>query len=162
MFRNWITFYQKISLFFNATIATSFLPFCWFLLEMKAAGDQVGLLIDESKWTVRFTFFTLIFLVLFFSVKITRKGLKVINPEIDVYSKLSSFYRIYIKKFIFMELAAIIDLFAIYVLNDYFFVGVYIGILVWFSLIRPTYDYVVDKLKLTASEREQLKSATDF
>ena len=61
-----------------------------------------------------------------------------------------------------MELAAIIDLFAIYVLNDYFFIGVYIGILVWFSLIRPTYDYVVDKLRLTESERKQLKLGTDF
>ena len=161
MFRNWVTFYRKISLFFNATIATSFLPFCWFILEMEA-GDQVGLLIDESKWTVRFAFFTLIFFVLYFSVKITRKGLKAINPEIDVSSKLYSFYRIYIKKFIFMELAAIIDLFAIYVLNDYFFIGVYIGILVWFSLIRPTYDYVVDKLRLTVSERKQLKLGTDF
>ena len=62
----------------------------------------------------------------------------------------------------FMELAAITALVAIYVLRDYFFVFIYLGILVWFSLIRPTYNYVVDKLKLSASERKQLESQIDF
>ena len=51
---------------------------------------------------------------------------------------------------------------AIYVLRDYFFVFIYLGILVWFSLIRPTYNYVVDKLKLSASEKQQLESQIDF
>lgn len=162
MFKNWGAFYQKITLFFNAIIAISFLPFCWLLLEMEAVGDQVALLKDESKWIVRFSSFTLIFILLFVSVKSTKKGLKGINPKIIVSSKLFSFYHIYIKKFILMELAAMIALVTIYVLRDYFFVGIYLGILVWFSLIRPTYDYVVDKLKLNASEREQLESKTDF
>ena len=61
-----------------------------------------------------------------------------------------------------MELAAMVALGAIYVLWDYFFVGIYLGILVWFSLIRPTYNYVVDKLKLSVYERKQLESQIDF
>ena len=162
MFKNWVAFYQKISLFFNAIIAISFLPFCWLLLEMESGGNQVVLLSDESKWTVRVTAFALIFLLLFFSVKMTKKGLKAINSETIVSVKLSSFYHLYIKKFIIMELAAMVALGAIYVLWDYFFVGIYLGILVWFSLIRPTYNYVVDKLKLSASERKQLESQIDF
>ena len=162
MFKNWVAFYQKISLFFNAIIAISFLPFCWLLLEMEAEGNQAALLSDESKWAIRLTAFALVFLLLFFSVKMTKKGLKAINSETIVPTKLSSFYYIYIKKFIFMELAAVIALGAIYVLRDYFFVFIYLGILVWFSLIRPTYNYVVDKLKLSASEKQQLESQIDF
>ena len=156
MFKNWVAFYQKLSLFFNAIIAISFLPFCWLLLEMEAEGNQAALLSDKNKWTVRLTAFTLVFLLLFFSVKMTKKGLKAITSEAVVSAKLSSFYHIYIKKFILMELAAMIALGAIYVLRDYFFVFIYLGILVWFSLIRTTYNYVVDKLKLSASERKQL------
>ena len=162
MFKNWVAFYQKLSLFFNAIIAISFLPFCWLLLEMEAERNQAALLSDQSKWTVRLIAFTLVFLLLFFSVKMTKKGLKAINSETIVSTKLSSFYHIYIKKFIFMEVAAMTALGAIYVLRDYFFVFIYLGILVWFSLIRPTYNYVVDKLKLSASERKQLESQIDF
>lgn len=162
MFKNWVVFYQKISLFFNAIIAISFLPFCWLLLEMEAEGNQADLLSDQSKWTVRLIAFTLVFLLLFFSVKMTKKGLKGIASEAIVSAKLLSFYHIYIKKFMFMELAAMTALGAIYVLRDYFFVFIYLGILVWFSLIRPTYNYVVDKLKLSASERKQLESQIDF
>jgi hypothetical protein len=92
----------------------------------------------------------------------TKKGLKAIMSEAVVSAKLSSFYYIYIKKFMFMELAAMTALGAIYALRDYFFVFIYLGILVWFSLIRPTYNYVVDKLKLSASERKQLESQIDF
>jgi len=162
MFKNWVVFYQKISLFFNAIIAISFLPFCWLLLEMEAEGNQVALLSDQSKWTLRLIASALVFLLLFFSVKMTKKGLKGIASEAIVSAKLLSFYHIYIKKFIFMELAAMIALGAIYVFRDYFFVFIYLGILVWFSLIRPTYNSVVDKLKLSASERKQLESQIDF
>ena len=75
MFKNWVAFYQKLSLFFNAIIAISFLPFCWLLLEMEAEGNQAALLSDQSKWTVRLIAFTLVFLLLFFSVKMTKKPL---------------------------------------------------------------------------------------
>ena len=136
--------------------------FCFSCSGVPVFRTDKDLLSDQNKWTVRLTAFTLVFLLLFFSVKMTKKGLKAITSEAVVSAKLSSFYHIYIKKFIFMELAAMIALGAIYVLRDYFFVFIYLGILVWFSLIRPTYNYVADKLKLSASERKQLESQIDF
>ena len=93
---------------------------------MEAEGNQADLLSDQSKWTVRLIAFTLVFLLLFFSVKVTKKGLKTVSSEAEVSAKLSSFYHIYIKKFMFMELAAITALGAIYVLRDYFFVFIYL------------------------------------
>lgn len=161
-FNNWTDFYRKINFAFNGIIAASLVPFGWLLLEMQSNSKFVSAITDDLLPFIVLAVILLMSILLIWVVKSSNREMINIPNDDGIGRKLGLFYRIFLRQYLIMELIGLNAIVGLFFTRHYLFVCAYLGVLFWFSRIRPTYDFVVRNLLLKDDQIAQLASEENF
>ncbi|MBV6646890.1 MAG: hypothetical protein KI790_15645 [Cyclobacteriaceae bacterium] len=160
--KNWDTFYRRIYFIFNGIIALSLIPFALLFLELEK-GEGYQPLLNGHMLTVSFIIFTfLMSYLVWIATRMADQQVSTIESSSSLGEKLHRYLMIQTRKYLLMEGAAAIGVVALIVTTNYWFVFLYVLILFIFSLGKPTYDKIVQQLRLTKDEKEIIMAKRDF
>ncbi|MDH5366024.1 MAG: hypothetical protein OEW67_03500 [Cyclobacteriaceae bacterium] len=147
-------FFDKINLIFHSILALPLLVFGWLFLEAKngrfSAVETAGMNI------INFILPFLILIIIGFSFLVFKKELKKINNELPLSKKLESYLKCALMKFAGLEFALVLSVLGYYLTFTNTFVAMFMIILVFFSLSKPTPYRIVNNLQLKGEERDMV------
>ena len=146
------SFFEKINLIFHGILAIPLAIFGWLYLEAQN-GSQ--LTVEDVNMDV------LNFIMPFFilgtigaSIFLFRNRLKLIDSKLLLPEKLDKYLLSSLIKFAGLELALILSVVGYYLSYSNTFVAMFVIVLVFFSLSKPTTYRVADALRLEGEERD--------
>ncbi|MBX2840584.1 MAG: hypothetical protein KTR26_02340 [Flammeovirgaceae bacterium] len=85
------------------------------------------------------------------------KRLKISREITDLREKLTHYYVISLHKFIWLEVASVVNVLIYFLSGNIVFAGLYIAMLILFAMNNPNYFSVVGDLRLSKAEKEIMK-----
>ncbi|WP_020531394.1 hypothetical protein [Flexithrix dorotheae] len=85
------------------------------------------------------------------------RKLKVSRTISDLREKLTHYYTISLNKFIWLEVASVVNVLIYFLSGNIVFAGLYIAMLILFAMNNPNYFSVVGDLRLSKTEKEIMK-----
>jgi len=148
-------FYDKLNLVFNAILALPLLAFVWLYLESNA-GRLLPILDNSAAETLNFIIPIIVFGVIFASFYLFRIRISKIDRSIDLEPKLNAYFVVCVVMYAMLESALVISLIGYYLTLANVFIGMFVIVLVFFSLHKPTPYRIVKNLQLEGEERDQM------
>ncbi len=156
--KSWRDFHHRINLVYHGIIAVSLIPFALVFLDIDSSEDAVSQLEGQTEIIV------IIILLVTVATSCYRvwKNVKVqyaaIDSNLDIKKRLVPYFNIQIKRYMQLELGAIVSLVGLWLTTNYVFAVAYLLVLVQFSLLRPSQDKVIRDLQLDKADREKLRA----
>ena len=157
----WDRFYQRLNMTFHGVVAVSLIPFAWVFLEMQKEYPEGPLVDGQSAFLLKTGLFLAALAIWFLAYKAHRTLPEKISVHESIPQKLKTYLQLKLGFYGLLESSGILALVGLYVLEDHLFTAVYLVVLFAFSLSRPTYDKVVQELRLNKDEEEKLRKG-DF
>lgn len=148
-------FYDKLNLVFNAILAPPLLAFVWAYLE-STAGNLEPILDESSVNTVNFIMPLVVFGLIITSFYLFRNRLSTIEPSKSLSQKLEEYFTTCIVMYALLEFGLIISVVGYYLTLGNVFLGMFVVVLVFFSLHKPTPYRIAKNLRLKGDEKEQM------
>lgn len=156
-YNKWERYYHQLHLIFNGIVASSLIPFLFVFLETKKGG-AIPLILDEiASDLVMGACLLLTIGMLVFALKSRKKQLATIDAHASLAGQLRQYLRVKLRLYVWLEIAGLSSLAGLYITKVQLFVFFYLIVLFVFSQVRPTYDSVVQEMKLKEDEEARLK-----
>ncbi|MDH5476631.1 MAG: hypothetical protein OEX22_13115 [Cyclobacteriaceae bacterium] len=148
------SFFDKINLFFHGILAVPLTVFGWLFLEAKD-GRYSTVEVDNMD-VFNFLGPIVIFGIVGISFSLFKKKLRKIDNHLPLQEKLENYLKCSWIKFIGLELALILSVLGYYLTFTNTFVAMFMIVLVFFSLSKPTPYRVVESLQLKDDEKDSV------
>lgn len=155
-YKNGEEYYNKIYVFFNATVAITILPLGYLLLQKQS--NQL-LPVVTSYWVSWLLTGSLILAIgagLFWAIRQYRLGLKAVKEQSSLRAILNSYYAVSTRKFLFLMLISGIAVAGYYVTVNALFIIAYVVTMIFLSLKRPTLNLLIEELNLSDDRKQVL------
>lgn len=155
--KSWPEFHNRINLVYHGVIAISLIPFALVFLDIDTGNDANAQVKGNSALYLGFVFLVSIFITCYRVWKGVKEKLQIIDKDWGIKKKLIVYFNFQIKRYMQLEVGALISLAGLWLTASYVFVITYLLVLVQFSLLRPSQDKVIRDLGFTKEERERLR-----
>ena len=156
--KSWRDFHNRINLVYHAIIAVSLIPFALVFLDIDSGEDSVSQLEGQTEIIVIIILLVTVFTTSFRVWRNVKEKYETISQDWNIKKRLIIYFNFQIKRYMQLEVGAVISLVGLWLTTNYAFVVAYLLVLVQFSLIRPSQDKVIRDLKLSKADREKLRS----
>ncbi|MFT6868258.1 MAG: putative membrane protein [Cyclobacteriaceae bacterium] len=144
----WDRFYQKLNMIFNGIVASSLIPFAIIFLQYQKE-PQAPLIQESLVLIVKVVLIILCLGDLLLANWLRPKFIEPVKQETTIEKKLQVYLSQKIKQYALIEGAAMISLLGFYLLQDQFFSFMYVGVLIVFSMHRPTFARVSKEIEVS-------------
>ena len=146
-------FLDRINLIFHGILALPILAFAWFFLESNAGN------LEPMVGGTTFGFVSLIVPVFILGIctlsfLIFRRKLTYIDEKLELSKKLESYYHAALIMFAGLEGALVLSIVGFFLTLSNTFTAMFVIVLVFFSLIKPTPNRIANHLRLEGEERD--------
>ena len=149
-------FYNQLNLIFNAILAPPLVAFVWLYLESNA-GNILPVLDNESTSNIlNFTIPILIIGMIVLAFFVFKSGLRTIDPAIELISKASVYREKSMLLYGILEVSLMLSVLGYYLTQEGVFLGMYMLVLVFFSLYKPTLGRIAKHLNLKGDDQKFL------
>ncbi len=155
--KSWSDFHHRINLVYHGIIAVSLIPFALVFLDIDSEEGSISQLEGDNEIIVIVILLAAIFTVCLRVWRGISEKLAIIDSSWEIKKRLIVYFNFQIKRYLQLEVGAIIGLVGLWLTANYVFVVAYLLVLVQFSLLRPSQDKVIRDLKLDKGERERLR-----
>lgn len=147
----WDRFYHKLNMIFNGIVASSLIPFA--LVFLQNQKEPQAPIVDEQLFDI--TKMGLIALcggILFLSNWLRPKLFEIVRVETSIENKLSLYLTQKVKQLVVIEAAAFFALLGFYLLQEQIFSFMYVGVLIVFSMHRPSFARVSREINVSEDD----------
>ncbi|WP_258105201.1 hypothetical protein [Marinoscillum sp. MHG1-6] len=141
----WDQFYQKLNVIFNGVLAISMIPFALVFLDIQK-NDPPSMYEGMTHTALKMSLMFLSLGVLGISNWFWRKHIGQVSKASDIESKLEAYLSERLKHLAVIELSAIVAVVGYFLLKEFIFVIIYLGVLFVFSQYRPRFSKVCKDL----------------
>ncbi len=155
--KSWPEFHQRINLIYHAIIAISLVPFALIFLEIDSGNTTSPQVNESNQWILIPVLVVAIAILCYLVWKNMKVKLASISKNDSIKARLITYFKLQTRRYLLLELAAMISLGGLWLTINYIFVVAYLLVLVQFSLLRPSQDKVIRDMEFTKEEREHLR-----
>jgi hypothetical protein len=148
--------YNRINLIFHAILAPPLVVFVWLYLESNAGGISPVMESVSAISVISFVFPILVVGIIAVAFYLFKSGLRRINPTIDLIEKAPIYAQKSIVLFVMLEVSLMVGVLGYYLTQKDLFLAMYIIVLIFFSLYKPTLERMSDHLGIKGEERDFL------
>lgn len=156
--KSWRDFHNRINLVYHAIIAVSLVPFALVFVDIDSGEDSVSQLEGQTEIIVIIILLLSIFTTCLQVWRKAKEQYETIDQSWNIKKRLIVYFNFQIKRYMQLEIGAIISLVGLWLTTNYVFVIAYLMVLVQFSLLRPSQDKVIRDLQFNKEDREKLRS----
>ncbi|WP_109831980.1 hypothetical protein [Reichenbachiella versicolor] len=155
-YRNGEEYYNRIYLFFNATVAVTILPLA--ILLLKKQSNQLIPILPEvwMQWSLAIILNLTIAATLYWSIGQYKTGLSQVKKKTTLRSILDTYYKVSSKKFLSLMLVCGICVAGYYTTVNGLFIVAYVITMIFLSLKRPTLNLLIEELELSEDHKKIL------
>lgn len=146
-------FYNRINLIFHAILAPPLVMFVWLYLEANA-GNMLPIIDNESTIDiVSFIFPLLIVGMIVLGFFFFKSGLRTIDPTNKLTRRAKAYGEKSIVLYGILEMGLILSVLGYYLTQADVFLGMYMLVLVFFSLYKPTLERMAKHLNIKGDDK---------
>ncbi len=148
--------YNRINLIFHAILAPPLIVFVWLYLESNAGGIS-SIIDDQSTINIlSFIFPILIIGIVVGAFFFFKSSLGTINLDAELIDKVKVYFEKSILLYAMLEVGLILSVLGYYITQEGVFIAVFITVLIFFSLYKPTLQRISKHLNITGEDRNFL------
>jgi small-conductance mechanosensitive channel len=145
--------YTRLNLVFHAILALPLVAFVWLYLESKA-GNSTPLVSEEYViQSLNLVIPVLVLGLILAAFVIFKSGLRSINPKNELLARMTIYFNKSIVLFAMLEMALILSLVGYYLTQKDAMLAIYVIVLVFFSLYKPTLQRVSNQLGVKGEDK---------
>lgn len=147
-------YFNKLNLIFHAIVGLPLAAFIYLYLEIDKRGRQGVMKDPELSEILIYILPTLAIVTAGLAFLQYRRAIPKVKEIADFRQKLDAFSQALIQKYALLEFSSIISVVGIYLTADVIYIALYLFMLLFLSLHRPTVYRIVRDLKLKGEEKE--------
>lgn len=145
--------YNRINLIFHAILALPLIAFIWLYLESKAGSINPLIENQSSINMIRFIFPIVTIGVIVGAFYFFKSGLRQIDPAVELLGKVKTYSEKSLLLYAMLEVGLALSVLGYYMTQKDVFLAMYMVVLIFFSLYKPTLKRICSHLQIKEEER---------
>jgi hypothetical protein len=145
--------YNRLNLIFHAILAPPLIALIWLYLESKAGSIEPLLGNQSSISMIGFVFPSVTIGIIAGSFYIFKSGLRQINPTTELMEKIKTYSEKSLLLYAMLEIGLVLTVLGYYMTQGGVFLAMFMVVLIFFSLYKPTLERICSHLHIKGEER---------